>query len=95
MVTYAPRPADEPNPWSEETWNLTQQSLFIRQNGMGRATQRAAEAGTKIGAPRKRVVAPPRPVVIVKGRPGAPGADGASPDLSGYLTIAQAMALFG
>lgn len=62
MVTYAPRPANEPNPWAEDTWNLTGQGRFITQFGMARAAQRASEAGTKIGAPRKK--APDRPIVM-------------------------------
>lgn len=54
MVTYAPR--DEPNPWSEENWSLTEQGRFIRRmvaehgprHGMDRVKQFAAQAGVVV-----------------------------------------------
>jgi hypothetical protein len=74
MVLYAPRPAGEPNPWDEATWNLTGQGNFIRQHGEKRAAQRASEAGTSIGAPRKRPIRPVYITVIQKRFIGATGA---------------------
>ena len=54
MVTYAPR--DEPNPWSEEHHNLTDQAKFIKRmvaqhgakHGMERVKQFAAQSGVTV-----------------------------------------------
>ena len=38
------------NPWSAEHWNLTDQSNYVRQHGIDKATKMAQQAGSAIGA---------------------------------------------
>jgi hypothetical protein len=67
------------NPWSNEFWNLSQQSLFVRQFGIEIARQWAGAAGTTVGGLRpqknKPMAGPPGPRGP-KGDPGEPGASG-------------------
>ncbi len=37
------------NPWSNENWNMTKQSAYVREHGMEKAEQMAKAAGTKVG----------------------------------------------
>jgi len=39
------------NPWSADSWNMTEQGRILRENRT-KAEQLAAQAGTKIGAPK-------------------------------------------
>jgi len=45
------------NPWSAESWNMTKQGAYLRENGKERAEQMAKAAGTTLGgmkpAPKK------------------------------------------
>lgn len=44
--------AEPINPWAPEHWNLTAQAAYAKQHGVARASARAADAGTTLGAPR-------------------------------------------
>jgi len=46
------------NPWSGgQAWNMTHQGQFIKEHGIEKANQMAAQAGTKVGGPRPLVKA--------------------------------------
>lgn len=58
------------NPWSEENWNLTEQGRYITRFGIEVAKTKARQAGTKLGAPRKRVPVPdPLRVLVQRHQP--------------------------
>lgn len=48
--TLPPFPPGVQNPWSQSSWNVTQQSIYARANGEDAAESRANEAGTTLGA---------------------------------------------
>lgn len=56
------------NPWSDEFWNLTEQGRYITKYGVEVAKTKARQAGTKLGAPRKRAIAPDPLRVLVQRR---------------------------
>jgi hypothetical protein len=56
------------NPWSEEFWNLTEQGQYITQYGLEVAKTKARQAGTRLGAPRKRPAPLPPVKVLVQRR---------------------------
>jgi hypothetical protein len=64
------------NPWSAEGWNMTAQSLYVREKGMARAAARARDAGTTVGGPRPRLIpvagAPRKLAEVAVVRPGNP-----------------------
>lgn len=75
MCVQAVGTNEDTNPWAAETWNMTAQSLYVRKYGMARAHARARDAGTTVGGPRPRLLAPTDPrklaeVAVV--RPGNP-----------------------
>ncbi len=41
---------DGKNPWSKEGWNLTQQGQVVRERGVAKASEIAAQAGSTLGA---------------------------------------------
>jgi hypothetical protein len=74
------------NPWSNEFWNLSQQSLFAREFGIDAAREWAAAAGTTVGGLRpkkdKPKAGPPGPRGP-KGEPGEPGSGGSGDGANG------------
>lgn len=54
------------NPWSDEFWNLTEQGRYITRYGIEVAKTKARQAGTRLGAPRKRIPAPDPLRVLVQ-----------------------------
>ncbi len=42
------------NPFADETWNFTKQSLYVKEHGMEKAELRAKAAGTTVGGPRPK-----------------------------------------
>jgi hypothetical protein len=60
--------ADIQNPWSDEFWNLTEQGRYITRFGIEVAKTKARQAGTKLGAPRKRNPVPETLRVLVQRR---------------------------
>lgn len=60
--------ADVQNPWSEDFWNLTEQGRYIQKFGIEVAKTKARQAGTKLGAPRKRPLVPEPLRVLVQRR---------------------------
>jgi hypothetical protein len=72
LVQPPPDPSESklPNPWSEQFWNLSKQSAFVKEYGLVAADRWARAAGTTLGAPRKVA---PRPKA---GPPGARGREG-------------------
>lgn len=103
MVTYDF--GDEPNPWSEEHWNVTKQGAFLKRAiaklgerfGTEKAQAFAAQAGTTLGA--LQPCKPPPYQVIVQKRtivsPAAPTAETAVLGFNqlGILGAAQVWAL--
>lgn len=58
------------NPWSDEFWNLTEQGRYITKFGVEVAKTKARQAGTRLGAPRKRIPVPePLRVLVQRHQP--------------------------
>src|ERR1700730_14691831 len=67
------------NPGSDDTWNISQQGVFVRQFGIDIAREWAASAGTTVGGLRpqpRKPKAGPAGARGPKGVPGEPGATG-------------------
>lgn len=68
------------NPWDVDTWNETEQAVYLRTYGKARADARSADAGTTVGG--KRLNKPPINRIGAPGPRGPPGDAGWSPIFS-------------